>query len=307
MRTTSNSLGTVTYPDEICFAFNPTYVKVTNCPSESVTITVSDGTTIHPIDAMCYDGVCSVNISRAIQLLFDTYNIINERSKSVSVDVSDGSGEFSFTTVAIWGYIAPGERFNGSRTVRWFRNWPMTVSVFNGQNFTERSLSGGGGFVIDSVWDYTFDFTFHPVGSQLVSIVQDDSKEGVFLRWIDRHGRLQFWLFDKGVKETKNNKGGNELTMNYADAGGNSFRNIKRQQYFFSEIQLALCAPNVTEEEYTMLESILTSPVIDLYHPDTIVGWEPVRIAKGTNKRSVDVLQDFEFEIELPNINAQSL
>ena len=56
-----------------------------------------------------------------------------------------------------------------------------------------------------------------------------------------------------------------------------------------------------------MLESILTSPVIDLYHPSSIVGWEPVRIAKGTNKRSTDVLQDFEFEIELPNINAQSL
>ncbi len=95
--------------------------------------------------------------------------------------------------------------------------------------------------------------------------------------------------------------------MNYIDRELNSFRNIKRQQYFFSEITQALCAPNVTEEEYTMLESILTSPVIDLYHPSTIVGWEPVRIAKGTNKRSTDVLQDFEFEIELPNINAQSL
>ena len=69
-----------------------------------------------------------------------------------------------------------------------------------------------------------------------------------FIRWLDRHGILQYWLFSKGVKETKNNHGGNELTMNYVDRENNSFRNIKRQQYFFSEITQALCAPNVTEE-----------------------------------------------------------
>lgn len=307
MRTASNSLGSITYPDEICFAFNPVYIKVEGCAASQLTVTVSDGSTVYPMDVMCFGGTCTANIARAIQLLFDTYNIINERSKSVSVDVRDASGnEFQFTTVAIWGYIAPGERFNGQRTVRWFTQWPMTVSVFNGSNFSERQPSGGG-YVTDSVWEYTFDYTFHPVGSQTIVFVQDNSKDGVFLRWIDRHGRLQFWLFDKGIQESKNNKGGNELTMNYVDAGGNSFKNIKRQQYFFSEISLHLCASNVTEDEYTMLESILTSPVIDLYHADPVVGWEPVRIAKGTNKRTTDVLQDFEFEIELPNINAQSL
>lgn len=307
MRTTSHSIGSITYPDEICFAFNPTYVKVTNCSAPSLTVTVSDGMTIHSLSVMCYNNTCVINIARTIQLLFDTYNIINERAKSVSVDITNGTTSFSFSTTAIWGYIAPGERFNGDRTVRWFRNWPMTVSVFNGLHFSERTLANGNSFVVDSVWDFTFDYTFHHVGSQVVNVVVDNSTDGVFLRWVDRHGRLQFWLFEKGMKETKNNKGGNELTMNYVDTNGNSFRNIKRQQYFFSEISLNLCAPNVTEEEYTMLESILTSPVIDLYHPDTVVGWEPVRIAKGTNKRSTDVLQDFEFEIELPNINAQSL
>ena len=307
MRTTSHSLGSITYPDEICFAFNPTYVKVTNCAAASLTVTVSDGTIIHSQDVMCYQRTCVINIARTIQLLFDTYNIVNERSKSVSVDISNGSTEFEFTTIAIWGYIAPGERFNGSRTVRWFRNWPQLVTVFNGSNFADRSLSSGNSFVIDSVWDFTFDYTFHPVGSQTVMVTPDDRKDGLFLRWIDRHGFLQYWLFEKGVKETKNNKGGNELTMNYVDSNQNSFRNIKRQQYFFSEVTQALCASNVTEEEYTMLESILTSPVIDLYRVGTNAGWEPVRIAKGTNKRSTDILQDFEFEIELPNINAQSL
>lgn len=307
MRTTDHSLGSITYPDEICFAFNPTYVKVSSCSSLSLTVTVSDGEATHSMDVMCYQGTCVINISRTIQMLFDTYNIINERSKTVSVDVSNGSAEFTFTTIAIWGYIAPGEHFNGSRIVRWFRNWPQLVSVFNGNNFEDMTLSNVNSFVVNSVWDFTFDYTFHQIGSQTVEIIPDDGKDGVFLRWIDRHGMLQYWLFDKGVKETKNNKGGNELTMNYVDSIHNSFRNIKRQQYFFSEITLELCSSNVSEWEYNMLESILTSPVIDLYHPDSIVGWEPVRIAHGTNKRTTDVLQDFEFAIELPNINAQSL
>lgn len=306
MRTTNHSLGSISYPDEICFAFNPTYIKVSGCSTTSLSVTISDGNTIYPLEFMCFDQTCVANISRALQLLFDTYNIINERTKSVSVDVSDGNNEFTFTTIAVWGYIAPGERFNGERTVRWFTNFPMTVTVFNGLSFSERNPSGNS-FVIDSAWDYTFDYTFQPVGSQTIMFVRDDSSEGVFLRWIDRHGRLQFWLFSEGVRKVKNDDGGNELTMNYADRDGNSFRNIKRQQYFFGEVSLMLCAPNVSAEDYRMLESILTSPVIDLYHPGSVAGWEPVRIAKNTNKRSTDILQDFEFEIELPNINAQSL
>lgn len=302
MRTTSNTLGNITYPDEICFAFNPIYVKVEDCHSPSLEVTVTDSISTHSMGVMCYNNTCIINLSRTLQILFDTYYIINQRTKSVTVHI----GSFSFTTVVIWGYICPGERFGGSRTVRWFKNFPMTVSVFDGHDFNERNFESAGITVFKS-WDFTFDYTFQAGPTQVITFIVDDSKDGVFLRWLDRHGVIQYWLFSKGIKETKNNNGGNELTMNYVDRDSNSFRNIKRQQYFFSEITQALCAPNVTEEEYSMLESILTSPVIDLYHPSTIVGWEPVRIAKGTNKRSTDVLQDFEFEIELPNINAQSL
>jgi hypothetical protein len=302
MRTTSNALGTILYPDEICFAFNPTYVKVSGCSEQSLTVTVSDYTTTFSTEVMCYNNTCVINLSRTLQLLFDTYYIISQRTKEVTVHV----GSFTFTTVVIWGYICPGERFNGSRTVRWFQNFPQTVTVFNGTTFTERTIENSS-ISVGQSWDFTFDYTFQAGPACVITFIADNSRDGVFLRWLDRHGILQYWLFSKGVKETKNNHGGNELTMNYVDRENNSFRNIKRQQYFFSEITQALCAPNVTEEEYTMLESILTSPVIDLYHPSSIVGWEPVRIAKGTNKRSTDVLQDFEFEIELPNINAQSL
>lgn len=311
MRTTSTTIGQMTYPDEICFAFNPTYVKITSCQLASVMLRITstgDGVT-HILNYAVFNHMMTANIARIIQLFFDPYNIVDKRCLDVYVEVinpTTSSPVQGFHTTAIWGNIAPGETFNGPKTLRWFDNWPQKVSVFTGGTIQDLVITDDLLMAV-SPFDYTFDFTFRQgvVGS--INFVHDKSKDGLFLRWIDRHGMLQYWLFDKGVREVKNNRGGSELTMNYADREGNSFRNIKRQQYFFGEVSQELCAPNVTEEEYTMLEGILTSPVIDLYHPSEIVGWEPVRIAKGTIKRSTDTLQDFKFEIELPNVNAQSL
>ena len=311
MRTAIFSFGNITYPDEICFAFNPTYVKITGFNKSSVDIRISAAVdmdvTSYTLTYAAYGGMVTANIARILQLFFDSYTITEKRSVDVNAQlIVDGSVVFGFQTVAIWGNIAPGETFNGKRTVRWFDNWPQRVSVFTGGMIQDLDIRNDQ-YMAVSPFDYTFDFTFRAGAIANISFIHDESRDGLFLRWIDRHGLLQYWLFDKGVREVRNNKGGAEMTMNYADRQGNSFRNIKRQQYFFGEVSQELCAPNVTEEEYTMLEGILTSPVIDLYHPSTIVGWEPVRIAKGTIKRSMDVLQDFKFEIELPNVNAQSL
>lgn len=306
MRTTSHAIGTIYYPDEICFAFNPTYIKITGCSATSVTTTVA--TTAgksHQQISMVYSNACVINIARTLQLLFDTYNIVNARALGINVSVQAGSSTFGFHTVAIWGNIAPGEVFNGARTVRWFMNYPMSISIFTGDAFEEKALSLNVRYDT-SPWDYTFDHTFRARLTEEIDVVGDERKDGLFLRWIDRHGMLQFWLFEKGVKEIKNDDSGNELTMNYVDQSGNSFRSIKRQQSFFSTNTQYLCATNVNAEEYTMLESILTSPVIDLYHPDS-AGWEPVIIVNTTTKRDVKVLQDFECRIALPNTNAQSL
>lgn len=308
MRQTENSIGTIIYPDEICFAFNPTYIKISGCSAKSVALKISSATASYSLEYMLFNGTCLANISRALQMFFDTYKITECRSVSVDVSIIVGLSytAFSFNTIAIWGNISPGETFNGSRTVRWFDKFPQKLSVFTGGEFQDVDVINDTYSVV-SPWDYTFDYTFQPASNGTISFVHDSREDGVFLRWIDRHGMLQYWLFERGTKEIKNDKGGNELTMDYADREGNSFRNIKRQQYFFSEVTQKLCASNVSEEEYSILESILTSPVIDLYHASPIVGWEPVQISKGTVKRSTDILQDFEFEISLPNINAQSL
>lgn len=307
MRTTTTSLGSISYPDEICFAFNPTYVKITDCNVKEVTLRISAASGSFPLNCMAYNNTVIANISRALQMLFDTYNIVDVRCLDTYVEVYNGaSSVFDFHTSVVWGNIAPGETFNGSRTVRWFDNWPMYLTVFDGGEFQDLNVITDLYYTVNP-WDYTFDYTFRPTAQGKITFIHDSRKDGMFLRWIDRHGKLQYWLFDIGVKEIKNDDGGQELVMNYVDKAGNSFRSIKRQQYFYSKNTLHLCAPNVNEEEYTMLESILTSPVIDLYHREGIAGWEPVMIYTSTVKRKTDILQDFEFKILLPNTNAQSL
>lgn len=307
MRTISSSLGSIAYPDAICFAFNPTYVKITECSAAEVTIRVSSSSGTYSMNYMAFNGTIVANLSRALQLLFNSYEIIDNRALNAYIEViKDEDSVHSFNTAVIWGNIAPGETFNGSRKVRWFDNWPQKLSVFDGGNFQDLSVINDSYYLVNP-WDYTFDFTFSPAATGTVTFVHDNRRDGVFLRWIDRHGLLQFYLFEVGNEDYKNDEGGQELVFDYSDRLGNSFRNIKRQQCLFAKRTLRLCAPSVDSDEFAMLFSILTSPVVDLFHSGDSAGWVPIRIAQNTIKRTTAELQDFEFLIELPNINAQSL
>ena len=78
MRTTSTTIGQMTYPDEICFAFNPTYVKITSCQLASVMLRITstgDGVT-YTLNYAVFNHMLTANIARIIQLFFDPYNIV---------------------------------------------------------------------------------------------------------------------------------------------------------------------------------------------------------------------------------------
>ena len=139
MRLTENSIGTIIYPDEICFAFNPTYIKISGCNAKSVALKISSATASYSLEYMLFNGTCLANISRVLQMFFDTYKITECRSASVDVSIIVGltHSVFSFNTIAIWGNISPGETFNGSRTVRWFDKFPQKLSVFTGGEFQD--------------------------------------------------------------------------------------------------------------------------------------------------------------------------
>ena len=162
-----------------------------------------------------------------------------------------------------------------------------------------------------SVFDYTFDYTFFSVGekSTLVRLLVSNKKCGFYLRWIDRMGLYQFFLFAKGVTTTKNKPSEDEIED--MDGYPMYFNGWMRNVMVTAEKTLRCCAENLSDSVYGYVETILTSPVIDLYLGTTKGGtemWQPVRIISGqTVKQPLLPLRDLEIEINLPAIQAQSL
>ena len=155
---------------------------------------------------------------------------------SVEVDMytSDSTigASFQFNTFIIWGAMKVGERYNGDRILTWFRNLPFTVGMYtagagtvsvtaDGQvlpsiilsdrkvyNLTLQGIDANRDVVLNlpgtsagaSVFDNTFDFTFHALTNVAanVRLLVDECTDGIYLRWINRHGFYCYWLFKRG-------------------------------------------------------------------------------------------------------------
>lgn len=149
--------GTIHYPDEVCFAFNPLFIDaILQIPTSSKEFTLKIAVDDINIEAVLYqDGTSTdykkktakIYISRILQLMFSDYQ--SERSKQIKIKVSIDTVEvLSFTTTCIWGNLALGDRFNSfgafaydrneklhfERNLIWFRNFPFRVSMYRHAN-----------------------------------------------------------------------------------------------------------------------------------------------------------------------------
>lgn len=135
--------GCVRYPDEWCFAFNPNYVEVAfNNIEGGVTVEVRNRYRNIQIEVFLYHDRGKVYISRMLQLLFDDYKI--HRSEEMSIFVRYKTYIlFSVNLFVVWGGLDIGEQFgeygafaytggqtNYIRNVRWYKQFPFTVSLF---------------------------------------------------------------------------------------------------------------------------------------------------------------------------------
>ncbi|MCM1141242.1 MAG: hypothetical protein NC453_21960 [Muribaculum sp.] len=163
-----------------------------------------------------------------------------------------------------------------------------------------------------SVFDRTFDYTFFQTGENvaLINLKISNETAGHYLRWVDRHGNLQYFLFPMGNKEYKNKLGSNSVLQD-DDINGLYFANIVRTRNIECTVTHKCCAVNLPADIYEYVATIITSPIIDLYcgkdeHGNEI--WLPVNIQANTVKYSPrKMLNNLEFSFALPAINAQTL
>ena len=255
------------------------------------------------------------------------------------------------TLFCIWGGLKAGERFNQLRTVTWFQNYPFTIGYYSdaaqdiaaGPNSNPSqlmSLTGQGlyNILIDDAmggqymtfydiigdlalasFDNTFDMTFYYTldGTQAekvrVRLVPATVNEGVYLRWVDRHGFWNYWLFKEGDPSrnvaseglwNRNDLDKWEEIYHWQGSAG------RRQTLTRNDVQ-PVCAPLVDQDTFDMLQDVTTSPCVDMYlglDENNVPKWTAVTIEAGQYTKDVKKPeQDFVMNIVLPEIPIQSL
>lgn len=332
MRTEEFNGHTITYPDETCFAFNPQIITIDNLTG-SVIFYVGDYSDMRdPIS-----GKVSIDISEYLRSLLRFDYTTTPNSKRIHVQIDVDGHRFEFYINVIWGAMNIGEVFNPSRTVTMFRNFPSTISIYtNGkinvrydaEEYTSVEVEKSGLLHKDfselfkdakefgmikilntpeapSTFQYTFDRTFKPLPDDAVfiKVLFDDCDKGIYLRWLDRHGFLQYWLFQEGELTGQSSNEGEQLNVDYSDIKY-AYNGMKRYQGKTYQTTRKACATLIERETFNMLSSIHSSPIVDMYIDKN---WIPVNIVAGSFTDNGADLQDFEIQITMPETITQML
>lgn len=366
MRKTSIGTTTIEYPDEIGFCFNPIVINIYGHPWSYIEVTIIDteGGIIHVEKRSMFGSSCFFDLASYAQESFDLLNFskVNysvrgaQDSKvgrlfSVEIDMFNADSKlgdsFQFEAFIIWGAMKIGERYNGRRTLTWFKNFPFSVGMYSATidgkvnvtvdgvaqeeiNIPARKvwnlmLNGveanrevlfmlPGTMSAASVFDNTFDFTFRGLLNTSTSALctVDENANGVYLRWIDRHGFYCYWLFKPGDESSQITNDGEFIRNNMADYSYvNGYHGgTGRKQRKTENNTLPVCAPLVDSVTYDFLFQLASSPVVDMYAGQDEKGghlWKTVNTSVGTFVKTQKILQDFVVTIILPEIRVQSL
>ena len=270
---------------------------------------------------------------------------------SVKVKNSEGSdlATFSYTTFYVWGAMRAGETWNGYKRLTWFTHYPFSFGIYLSKlntklligyegapnklleiptygmmDFNADTLPSGAkywniydydGEIQHGTFDNTFDLTFRLTtgGKQslLLRIDRDDAESGIYLRWIDRHGFIRYWLFAAGEETREIASDLSFIRNNLADYLYGYYGDNGRRQGYERTDSIKLCAPLVDSDTFDMLQDLASSPVVDMYLGGDWTQeedmWMSVTIKAGSYTKSTACLQDFVCEMIINNINVQRL
>ena len=134
----------------------------------------------------------------------------------------------------------------------------------------------------------------------------DDRENGVYLRWINRHGVYCYWLFIAGDKQRQVANDGEFMRNNMQDynyVNGYHGGTGRKQRKSENSI-IPVCAPLVDGDMFDFLCELALSPVVDMYVDGN---WLAVNISVDTYTKTRSVLQDFIATVILPESRIASL
>ena len=276
MRTAEFESKNIYYPDSVAFCFNPNLLKVET--SNEVTVTIS---------------AAGSGMGGTFDSTFDrTFHIVKKPWYTDQREYEEGLVELDLSPYmrALFEISRPG--MVGSQVI--------TVNVKTSADEFE--------FTMTAIWGATvFDGSIkHLDVSEVpdtITVIENDCENGIYLRWIDRHGFYQYWLFQQGTVDNKSDEYGEKLYGNFSD-GDYSYYGVGWNQGKTMEKSFKACAPLVDNDTFNMLLTVHSSPLVDMYVNST---WVPVNIASVTASDNGENLKDFEITVTMPDVISQVL
>lgn len=337
MRTTTWQSIAITYPDLVAFAYNPNRI-VMDTPASLVggsfelEIWATDDTdTVYTDTRSIIANGSAGRVEFALSAYFQAF-LGDANTQGAPTVYKDVVARFQYNSQyqyfefrVLFGAMRPGDTFNPSRIGKWWRNYPQTATFYadNGGDLyvrqdaiayplqaDEQIEAGLNTLTLADVFDTAEVYAaFRYVDSGGDSIDQYfevcDCAEGVFLRWLDRHGMFQYWLFEKGNEVEKTATYGEVLPLIISDGTREYWAG--RYQGKSAGKQITACAPLVTRDEFEFLADLGASAHVSVYEDEV---WVPVTISGAShtwNRDKAQKLQDFAFTIAYPDTETPKL
>lgn len=331
MRIIDNGTIKVSYPDYV-FCFNPCVFMVESSDGSfdfaEVNVDVSADGVRKSGYWRAHQNKAYIDLRAYFQLLFDENTLTSSDEaaatcKKVSIHMVlshlpfDDDSEPSeietvdFDTLVYWGALRPYEQFDPykTRTIKMWSGYPLTIDVTPQKNgVTADTMIVEHGVAVELI-SLDGDFRMRRVvasadvtnifvdNTNVVKVIHEEcTPDGVYLRWLDRYGRLCYYLFAEGQKRDK--------VSNYGDVLRDNITDVVRRMGYEREASMQLCAPLADAETIDGIDDIISSPVVDMYDNGV---WQAVIVSAGTYTRTDDVLQDFVIEITLQDYDTQRL
>lgn len=167
--------------------------------------------------------------------------------------------------------------------------------------------------VTSGIFNMNFDFPFPDMAkivNETVRIHISDKQDGLYLRWIDRFGFIQYYLFIEG-KSTIKAKASSDIVQVERSYEGLNFGGLERPIEVTNTETRKCSAVNLPKSILEYVKTIINASVVELYCGKNKGGtelWVPVYIADGsysTDPRTQ--LSDYEISIKMPKYNSQTL
>lgn len=131
--------------------------------------------------------------------------------------------------------------------------------------------------------------------SIVYNVTVDTCTEGVYLMWLNREGMRSFYLFkNMGVTTTVEGEE-YQKTLSYNTSYIENPKQVNKEATKVITLAVAMA----DKEEYSYIESVLTSPEVYMYDRESRL-FTKINVVTGDFERTGAELQDFTFQIELP-------